>query len=185
MKAAKEVILITAGDPASISTEITIKAAESHRISKNINLVAITDPKLVEECKKLINSNIKINEIKDEIKFSDYKENCFNIIPITLNNRVEYGNPDLSNLYTTTKWNSLQTLISNINTFKEEYNNYPSGWSSFVISIENESVYAQEILKYTSLLNEIENKSPLAFSLLFNTLTSFANSSFRVNAAMC
>ena len=36
MRAAQEVILITAGDPASISTEITIKAIESHRISKNI-----------------------------------------------------------------------------------------------------------------------------------------------------
>ena len=95
MKAAKEVILITAGDPASISTEITIKAIESQRINKNINLVAITDPTLVEEYKKLIKSNIKINEIKDKIKFSDYKENCFNIIPIKLNNRVEYGKPDI------------------------------------------------------------------------------------------
>ena len=63
MKAAKEVILITAGDPASISTEITIKAIESHRIIKNINLVAITDTKLVEEYKKLLKSNIKINYI--------------------------------------------------------------------------------------------------------------------------
>ena len=54
MSNAKEVILITAGDPASISTEITIKAIESQRINKNINLVAITDPVLVEEYKKLI-----------------------------------------------------------------------------------------------------------------------------------
>ena len=109
MKAAKEVILITAGDPASISTEITIKAAESHRICKNINLVAITDPKLVEECKKLINSNIKINEIKDKIKFSDYKENCFNIIPLTLNNRVEYGKPDIGN-FSFTKFSIIRTI---------------------------------------------------------------------------
>ena len=109
MKAAKEVILITAGDPASISTEITIKAIESHRISKNINLVAITDPKLVEECKKLINSNIKINEIKDKIKFSDYKENCFNIIPIKLNNRVEYGKPDIEN-FSFTKFSIIKTI---------------------------------------------------------------------------
>ena len=64
MRADKEVILITAGDPASISTEITIKAIESRRISKNINLVAITDPKLVEKCKKLISSKIKMNIIK-------------------------------------------------------------------------------------------------------------------------
>ena len=109
MNASKEVILITAGDPASISTEITIKAIESHRISKNIHLVAITDPQLVEECKKLINSNIKINEIKDKIKFSDYKENCFNIIPITLNNRVEYGKPDIGN-FSFTKFSIIRTI---------------------------------------------------------------------------
>ena len=109
MNVAKEVILITAGDPASISTEITIKAIESQRISKNIKLVAITDPKLVEECKKLINSNIKINEIKDKIKFSDYQENCFNIIPITLNNRVEYGKPDIGN-FSFTKFSIVRTI---------------------------------------------------------------------------
>ena len=109
MKAAKEVILTTAGDPASISTEITMKAIESHRISKNINLVVITDPKLVEECKKLLNSNIKINEIKDKIKFSDYKENCFNIIPIKLNNVVEYGKPDIRN-FSFTKFSIIRTI---------------------------------------------------------------------------
>ncbi len=109
MKATKEVILITAGDPASISTEITIKAKESHRISKNINLVAITDPKLVEECKKIINSSIKINEIKDKIKFSDYKENCFNIIPIKLNNGVEYGKPNIEN-FSFTKFSIIKTV---------------------------------------------------------------------------
>ena len=90
MKAAKEVILITAGDPASISTEITIKAIESNRISKNINLVAITDPKLVEECKKLIKIGIKINEIKDKIKFSDYRDNQLNVIPIKLLNKLDH-----------------------------------------------------------------------------------------------
>ena len=109
MKAAKEVILITAGDPASISTEITIKAIESHRIIKNINLVAITDTKLVEEYKKLLKSNIKINEIKDKIKFSDYKENCFNIIPIKLNNVVEYGKPDIGN-FSFTKFSIIKTI---------------------------------------------------------------------------
>ena len=65
MSNAREVILITAGDPASISTEITIKAIESERINKNINLVVTTDPILVEYYKKLVKSNIKINRIKN------------------------------------------------------------------------------------------------------------------------
>lgn len=93
----KEVILLTAGDPASISTEITIKALEAKKIHKNINLVAITDPVLVDECKKLIRSDIKINEIKDQIKFSDYKDNQLNVIPLKLCNKVEYGKPDIKN----------------------------------------------------------------------------------------
>jgi len=97
MSVAKEVILITAGDPASISTEITIKALETQRINKNINLVAITNLALVEEYKKLTESNLKVNEIKDKIRFSDYKDHHLNIIPIKLDNKVEYGKPDIKN----------------------------------------------------------------------------------------
>ena len=97
MSNAKEVILVTAGDPASISTEITIKAIEAQRINKNINLVTITDPTLVEEYKNLIRSDIKINEIRDKIKFTDYKDQHLNVIPIKLANKVEYGKPDIKN----------------------------------------------------------------------------------------
>ena len=109
MSATKIVILITAGDPASISTEITIKAIETQKIKKNINLVVITDPTLVEEYKKLVRSNIKINVIKDEIKFSDYKDNYFNVIPIKLNNIVEYGKPNVKN-FTFTKFSIIKTI---------------------------------------------------------------------------
>ncbi len=109
MSAPKEVILITAGDPASISTEITIKAIEAQRINKNINLVAITDPTLVEEYKEQIRSNIKINEIKDEIKFSDYKDNYFNVIPLELNNKVAYGEPNVKN-FSFTKFSIIKTI---------------------------------------------------------------------------
>ncbi len=109
MSNVKEVILLTAGDPASISTEITIKAIESQRINKKINLVVITDTILVEYYKKLIKSNIKINEIRDKIKFSDYKDNQLNIIPIKLLNKVEYGKPDINN-FSFTKSSILTTV---------------------------------------------------------------------------
>ena len=36
MNVTKKVILITAGDPASISTEITIKAIETKKLNENI-----------------------------------------------------------------------------------------------------------------------------------------------------
>ena len=109
MSVAKEVILITAGDPASISTEITIKAIETQRINKNINLVAITNLALVEEYKKLTESNLKVNEIKDKIRFSDYKEHHLNIIPIKLDNKVECGKPDIKN-FSFTKSSILKTV---------------------------------------------------------------------------
>ena len=109
MSGPKEVILITAGDPASISTEITIKAVEAERINKNINLVAITNPTLVEECKNLIKSKIKIYEIRDKIKFSDYKDDYLNIIPIKLNNKVQYGKPDVKN-FSFTKSSIVKTI---------------------------------------------------------------------------
>ena len=54
MISSKDFILITAGDPASISTEITIKAIESKRINKDIKFIVITDPILVEENKTLL-----------------------------------------------------------------------------------------------------------------------------------
>ncbi len=105
----KKVILLTAGDPASISTEITIKAIQSQRINKNINLVVITDAILVEYYKKLIKSNIKINEIEDKIQFSDYKDNQLNVIPIKLLNKVEHGKPDVKN-FSFTKSSILKTV---------------------------------------------------------------------------
>ena len=82
MKPFKKVILISAGDPTSISTEITIKALESSKINQNIKPIIISDPQLIEDCKKIINSNIKINKIEDKIKFSDFKKDYLNIIPV-------------------------------------------------------------------------------------------------------
>ena len=93
----KKFILITAGDPAGISTEITIKALENCISNKNIHCIVITDPNLVEHCKTIIKSDIEINQIKDLINFSDYKINKFNIIPIALTNPVKFGKPDVQN----------------------------------------------------------------------------------------
>ena len=44
-----KVILITAGDPASISTEITIKAIKTKKINERIKVIVITDPNLVKK----------------------------------------------------------------------------------------------------------------------------------------
>ncbi len=91
MNPLKKVILISAGDPASISTEITIKALESSKINQNIEPIIVSDPQLIKDCKKVIDSNIKINEIQDKIKFSDFKKNHLNIISIKLSEKIIFG----------------------------------------------------------------------------------------------
>ena len=88
MNSSKNFILITAGDPASISTEITIKAIESKKRDQNIKSIVITDANLVEENKALLKSNIKIHEISDIVNFTDYKDGYFNIIALKLNNKI-------------------------------------------------------------------------------------------------
>jgi len=93
MKPIKRVILISAGDPASISTEITIKALESSKINQNVKPIIVSDPKLIEDCKKNINSKIKINKIEDKEKFSDFKKNYLNIISIKLSEKIIFGKP--------------------------------------------------------------------------------------------
>ena len=93
MKPLKRVILISSGDPASVSTEITIKAIESSKINENIRPIIVSDPQLFEDCKKIINSKIKINEIQDKVKFSDFKKNHLNIISIKLSEKIILGKP--------------------------------------------------------------------------------------------
>ena len=68
MNSMKKVILISAGDPASISTEITIKAIQSSRINKNIKPIVVSNSNLIENCKKIIKSNVQLNEIEDKVK---------------------------------------------------------------------------------------------------------------------
>ena len=96
MNSLKNVILISAGDPASISTEITIKAIENSKINKNIRPIVISSSNLIEDCKKNINSNIKLNEIKDEVNFSDYKENY--LMPEIINYKFSHFELKISHL---------------------------------------------------------------------------------------
>ena len=91
MNRTDKVILITAGDPASISTEITLKAIETKKINENVKAVVITDPDLVREYQYKFKNNIDIHKLEDKINFSDYKDDCLNIIPIKLSNKVKFG----------------------------------------------------------------------------------------------
>ena len=93
----KKIILITSGDPSSIAPEITIKALQSSKINKNIFPVIVTDPQLIQNYNDIIKYNWKINEIKDQSNFTDYKVNYFNIISIQINDIVRLGKPSILN----------------------------------------------------------------------------------------
>ena len=51
-----KVILISAGDPDSISTEITIKAIQDSKMNQNVKPVVVSNSKIIEDCKKNIGS---------------------------------------------------------------------------------------------------------------------------------
>ncbi len=51
MKLSKKRIVITAGEPASISSEITVKSLLSNKIEKNLEIIFVTDPVLVQNTK--------------------------------------------------------------------------------------------------------------------------------------
>ena len=83
----KKRILITAGEPASISSEITIKALKKLNDKSNLELIIITDPNLIKCELKNLNKSAELNILDKRLNFKDYKKNSINIIPIKLNEK--------------------------------------------------------------------------------------------------
>ena len=80
MTRTKKVILITAGDPASISTEITIKAFETKRINKNINIELSS-----------------INDKKRKSKRENFEGNKYENMSMNFHKKVREGYLQLAN----------------------------------------------------------------------------------------
>ena len=91
MSLIKKRILITAGEPASISSEITIKAIKKLQKKINSELIIITDPSLIENELKNLNQSAKLNILNKSFNFRDYKKDFINIIPIKLNEKIYPG----------------------------------------------------------------------------------------------
>ena len=91
MNLIKKRILITAGEPASISSEITIKAIKKQKKESNSELILITDPSLIKHEIKNLNNSAKLNILNKRLNFKDYKNNFINIIPIKLNEKTIPG----------------------------------------------------------------------------------------------
>ena len=91
MNLIKKRILITAGEPASISSEITIKAITKLKKESNSELILITDPSLIKHEIKNLNKSAKLNILDKKLNFKDYKNNFINIIPIQLSEKTIPG----------------------------------------------------------------------------------------------
>ena len=97
MTSLKKVILISAGDPSSISSEITIQAIQSSEIHKDVIPVVVTDPQIISDYNQINRNKFGINEIKDELHFTDYNENKINVIPIQVFEKPVLGKPNIKN----------------------------------------------------------------------------------------
>ena len=97
MSLQKKIILISSGDPSSIAPEITIKALQSKKIHEKILPIIVTDPKLIYNYSDIFDDHLKVNEIQDQINFTDYKTNYLNVIPVKTNDTVRVGKPSIAN----------------------------------------------------------------------------------------
>jgi 4-hydroxythreonine-4-phosphate dehydrogenase len=97
MSLQKKIILISSGDPSSIASEITIKALQSKKIHEKILPIIVTDPELIYNYSEIFDNHLKVNEIQDQINFTDYKANYFNVIPVKTNDIVRVGEPSIAN----------------------------------------------------------------------------------------
>ena len=91
MNLIKKRILITAGEPASISSEITIKAIKKLKKKSNSELILITDPSLIKHEIKNLNKSAELNILDKKLNFKDYKNDFINIIPIKLHEKTIPG----------------------------------------------------------------------------------------------
>ena len=97
MMTSKKVILISAGDPSSIATEITMKTIMSSKVHDDVMPIVITDPQIIKDYFKLNKVHCEINEIKDNEYFKDFKKNTINVIPIKVLEKVVIGSPSIKN----------------------------------------------------------------------------------------
>ena len=110
MKLTKKRILITAGEPASISSEITIKAIKRLNHISNLELIIITDPDLMKCELKNFNQSVKLNILDKSLDFKDYKKKSINVFPIKLNEKSFPGILNKNNSYFVR--NSIETSVN-------------------------------------------------------------------------
>ena len=91
MNLIKKRILITAGEPSSISSEITIKAIKKLKNLSNVELIVITDPSLIKNELKNLNKSAELNILNKSLNLKDYKNDFINIMPIKLHKKAIPG----------------------------------------------------------------------------------------------
>ena len=113
MGSLQKIILISAGDPSSIASEITVKAIQCLLDYTHLKLLVISNPNLIENAKVIAKSDIGLNIIKDLKKFSDFKNNYLNLIPLNMPHEFILGKPNYKN--SSFVINSIQSCVKILN----------------------------------------------------------------------
>ncbi len=114
----KKRIIITAGEPASISTEITVKSLINYKFSNEVEIISITDPSLIENFCSQSNLSLKINILSAKKKFVDYKYGFINVIPIKVKKKSSPGVLEIENCKFVE-----QSIINAIKLFNQKFAN--------------------------------------------------------------
>ena len=109
----QKIILISAGDPSSIASEITVKAIQCLLDDTHLKPIVISNPDLIKNTKILVKSDIDLNIVEDLKKFSDFKNNCLNLIPLNIPHEVNLGKPNYKN--SSFVINSIQSCVNILN----------------------------------------------------------------------
>ena len=91
MKLIKKRILLTAGEPSSISSEITIKSVKKLKNKSDTELILITDPSLIKFELDNLNEKVELNILDKSLNFKDYEKDLLNILPIKLKEKAYPG----------------------------------------------------------------------------------------------
>jgi len=113
MSSLQKIIIISAGDPSSIASEITVKAIQCLLHDTHLKPIVISNLNLIENAKSIVKSDIALNIIKDLKNFSDFKKNCLNLIPLKIPHEFILGKPNYKN--SSFVINSIQSCVNILN----------------------------------------------------------------------
>lgn len=92
MKKAKPILAITMGDPAGIGPEIAVKAFSEDIVYQTCQPLLVGNALIMEKAAKLLNSNIKVNAVK-QVRDAQFKKGMMDVLDLEIANpeQIKFG----------------------------------------------------------------------------------------------